>query len=455
MRNFGKLVSDSIRNSKTTSAEAQQTIDWMKTVASRGAYSIRKIPFADCLNWNTDPNTGNIHHDSGKFFSIEGLAVKTNYGAKDHWEQPIINQPENGILGLIATVRSGELHFLFQAKMEPGNLGMVQLSPTVQATKSNFTGVHGGRRVTYIDYFLNPDERSVISDVLHSEQGSRFLKKRNRNMIVFSEQDFEPTENFRWLSIGEVCELLKLDNVINMDSRTVLSMLDPYVRTETQDENLRGIFNWITRLKFDYHLDAVTKPLAQVAHWNRSAGEIRGDASSFSVIAVEVKAHGREVRSWCQPLIESNSVGLLAFICRPNENDLEVLVQARVEPGNFDTLELGPTVQYLPSSVTSSIEKAAGSFLPLALTPGPGFIVHHDSLQSEEGGRFYHEQNRNLILIAPMDFCSTPPSNYRWVPLRELKFMNGLNNLLNVECRTLMACFDFREKILRNSLEKI
>jgi NDP-hexose 2,3-dehydratase len=35
----------------------------------------------------------------------------------------------------------------------------VQLTPTVQATYSNYTQVHQGTRPRYVEYFLEPDPR--------------------------------------------------------------------------------------------------------------------------------------------------------------------------------------------------------------------------------------------------------------------------------------------------------
>ena len=40
-----------------------------------------------------------------------------------------------------------------QAKIEPGNINKIQLSPTIQATKSNFTQKHGGRKTELFGIF--------------------------------------------------------------------------------------------------------------------------------------------------------------------------------------------------------------------------------------------------------------------------------------------------------------
>ena len=67
---------------------------------------MEKIPFAQMKMWHSEPD-GSIHHDSGRFFSIVGIDVNTDYevnseqGTFNHWRQPIILQPEVGYLGVL------------------------------------------------------------------------------------------------------------------------------------------------------------------------------------------------------------------------------------------------------------------------------------------------------------------------------------------------------------------
>src|SRR6185503_1634272 len=119
----------------------------------------------------------------------------------------------------------GLLHFLMQAKMEAGNISPVQLSPTVQATKSNYTQVHRGRRPPYLDFFLDRSRGRILVDQLQSEQGSFFLRKRNRNMIVETAESVPVLEDFRWMTLGEIKLMLGFDNLVNMDTRTVVSSI--------------------------------------------------------------------------------------------------------------------------------------------------------------------------------------------------------------------------------------
>ena len=92
-----------------------------------------------------------------------------------------------------------------QAKIEPGNINLVQLSPTLQATRSNYTCVHKGKKPLYLDYFTGEKNVYVLVDQLQSEQGARFLHKRNRNIIVEvpENEDLEVYNNFIWVSSGK------------------------------------------------------------------------------------------------------------------------------------------------------------------------------------------------------------------------------------------------------------
>ena len=72
---------------------------------------IKKIKFKDLDKWSFTRKYYSLVHESGKFFSIEGIKVETNYGFLSSWKQPIINQPEIGFLGFITKEFNGILHF--------------------------------------------------------------------------------------------------------------------------------------------------------------------------------------------------------------------------------------------------------------------------------------------------------------------------------------------------------
>jgi oxidase EvaA len=77
----------------------------------------------------------------------------------------------------------------------------------------------------YLAYFLNAENKKIIVDQLQSEQGARFYKKRNRNIIIEipSTEKVIVLENYCWLTLGQIKRLLSQNNIINMDTRSVLA----------------------------------------------------------------------------------------------------------------------------------------------------------------------------------------------------------------------------------------
>ena len=102
------------------------------------------------LNWKISDSS--IYHLSKSFFKIEFFKFFIN---KIVFYQPLIIQKDIGILGIIKKVENNKDYYLLQSKVEPGNINKVQISPTVQATASNYKRKHGGKKQTISDFFEN------------------------------------------------------------------------------------------------------------------------------------------------------------------------------------------------------------------------------------------------------------------------------------------------------------
>lgn len=442
----------------------EEIMPWFWSRRDAHEFVIEQIPFSAMDRWGVEPITGNLMHESGSFFSIEGLQVKTNYGIRSEWQQPVINQPEIGFLGILAKQFDGVLHFLMQVKMEPGNINMVQLSPTLQATRSNYTGIHKGRAPSYLEYFFDLKKHRVLVDSFQSEQGGRFFRKRNRNIIIEVEEDVPVLPDFKWMTLGQVQHLLSIDNIVNMDTRTVIGCIpfggatDGYgfpadsFRRQLMDSALsKGeafhsyaeIRSWFTSQKFRFDLDVSLIPLNEVSEWEKGDFEIYHQRQDyFSIIACRIEAGSREVVSWTQPLVKAPEPGLVAMVTRRINGVLHCLVQAKVEPGIFDVLEMAPTVQCTTGRYRIVPKGHEVPFLDYVLNVSADQIKY-DALLSEEGGRFYQEANRNVVIDAGDDFPLEVPENYIWMTLRQLKEFVKYHNHLNVECRCLLSCLAF------------
>ena len=451
---------------------------WLFSINQEQPFSVTQIPLKELDKWSFDEKTGDLKHDSGGFFKIRGLQVETNWGNISSWSQPIIHQPEIGILGIITKKINGILYFLLQAKAEPGNINTYQLSPTVQATRSNYLQLHGGKPTLYLEYFFNHLKSEVLVDQLQSEQGARFYQKRNRNIIIRIAGDYqlEVGQNHRWLTLGQILKIAQKDNNINMDTRSVISSIcygpanitsktpidesalakclndfslskskssfsaklmvssHPNATTlYTFDEILRKI----AKRKFECELNVQLIPLNKIEKWIQTPKEIyHPERKFFSVIGVRLKAMNREVSYWDQPIIQQGHPGIVGFIVKEIKGSLHFLAQLKMECGVMDLLEIAPTVQ----CITSNYEE---DLLPpfvdeLLYRKRSETIV--DVLQSEEGGRFYNESNPNIILVVDDSFPVKEPPNFIWMTMCQLKEFNKFNNFVNVEARSLLAC---------------
>lgn len=431
---------------------------WIQDQNRKITVNVRCMPFAAIApEWQFDSD-GNLRHRTGRFFSIEGIRVRTNYGYVPEWEQPIINQPEIGYLGIITKEIDGILYFLLQAKVEPGNVNNVQLSPTLQATKSNYSQVHKGLKPLYLEYFQKANPEQVLLDQLQSEQGARFLRKRNRNIIIKVDEEIPVYDNFIWLTLAQIKTLASIDNIVNMDTRTVISGIPLRLEggVELQNvwcssmlkegqpyHNLTEILSWLTSLKCQYDLEVTYIPLNRVSHWHITDTAIEHEKGKFfRVIAAQVEINNREVKSWCQPLIAPVQQGLTAFIVKKMNGTYHFLVQGKVEPGNMDTLEMAPTVQCITDQYITHNDQP---FVDYVLHARPEQIKI-DTLQSEEGGRFYQEQNRNMLVEADGAFpIEDIPTNYIWVSFQQLMLFLHFNNYLNIQSRSLLSLINFNK----------
>ncbi|MFD3515325.1 NDP-hexose 2,3-dehydratase family protein [Streptomyces sp. NPDC058657] len=417
---------------------------WLADRARAHRFRVDRVPLSSLEGWSFAEGTGNLVHRTGRFFSVEGLSASVSEGRARSWQQPVIRQPEVGILGILAKEFDGVLHFLMQAKMEPGNRNLLQLSPTVQATRSNYSSVHGGSRVRYLEYFAGAGGGRVLTDVLQSEHGAWFFRKSNRNMLVEAgaDTDVPPHDDFRWLTLGQLGRLLRRDNVVNMDSRTVLACFPAPASDGGALLTDAELQSWFTVERSRHDVDVQRVPLAGVHGWRHGDDVIeRADGRYFRVVGVRVEAGSREVGGWDQPLIEPTGTGVTAFLYRTFQGVPHLLVNAKVEAGFLDTVEIAPTVQATPGNWAHLPARDRPPFLGLALDPRAD-RVRYSAVHSEEGGRFLNAESRYLFIETDASETPLAPPGYQWATPAQLRALTGHGHYVNVQARTLLACLD-------------
>lgn len=432
-----------------------EILEWVKERNNKLTVNINHISLDECSPWFYNENLGCIQNKDGSFFKIYGLREYCNNRVSI--EQPIIVQDEIGFLGIITCKINNTWHYFMQAKIEPGNANFVQIAPTLQATKSNLTRKHGGSSPNYLEYFINMKPENIIVDQIHSEQSSRFFRKRNRNVIICTDEILPETDTHKWMTLTQIKDLMGYDNLVNMDTRTVISCI-PYVITDSVEDvpykNKTSLYRTVCNLDRKtivemYHyinnhkmfgenkVDLIK--LKDLKYWEMKNNEfICQKPYPFKVIFCDIEIEGREVSKWKQPLFASNGKALYGLLCCNDNGIIKFLVKIAPEPGCFDKVEIGPTIQneIYSDEINNTVEKIFYD----KLEQGKGIVI--DCILSEEGGRFYHDENRNVILYIDKQDIGTLPAGYVWSDYGTLNILTQINNCLNIQLRNLLSLLE-------------
>ncbi len=221
---------ESIRDDDNQINTLDYVINWFNKKREESDMTVQEIGINDLDKWDVSSTTGNISHESKGFFEIIGVKVSNTFDrevGKKGWTQPMIANNPGGILGLLMKKFNGIPHYLVQAKAEPGNIGKLQLSPTLQATTSNLLKAHGGKKPLFAEYFDEEENPNIVYAKWQSEVGGRFHLKSNYNMIVEVNEDEELTipDYFIWVTLFQIKQLLKIENFVGPHIRGIISYL--------------------------------------------------------------------------------------------------------------------------------------------------------------------------------------------------------------------------------------
>lgn len=367
---------------------------WLEERRVASALTVRPISFAECGEWVVGDE---IRHRTGRYFQVVGVSAED--GPLAGWQQPMLRQTEVGMLGFLVRPADGETEWLVQAKTEPGNVGGTQLAPSVQATQSNYMRVHGGAATRHLGWFVAPPaQASVAADLLASEQGTRFLHKANRNMVVATAAGVGALEPaWRWLAASTVRALLAADFAINTDARSVIvtapwrliagghdafqprpddtsfrqALVHSAAAPPVSDNVIRFLIERQNRDKTVLHELA----LSALPGWTLTDRSLISADVATSVLSVAVTTTDREVAAWCQPLLHTSETTCDLWCAPGDDGLLRFAFRYATEPGLITGVELGPTVQ---------------SDAPIRPPPTPAdAAVHLEVRQSDEGGRFF------------------------------------------------------------------
>ena len=379
----------------------------------------------------------NISHYSKKFFKIIAIKVKSNF-YKKNWDQPIIVQNEVGILGIIKSKKTQK--YLLQAKVEPGNINKIQLAPTVQATKSNYSQVHGGSKVPYVEHFL---KLKKLKKYNQTEQGFRYLNKFNSNILLEKSIKIKKKDQFYWFSKKEIKQLIRKKNLINQTTISIFSSVIQKIKKENPINNKNKIQTWIRELNKRFYIKIKIIDLNQLKDWLVNVKVIYHKKKKyFSIIGANIKTNKREVQNWSQPKIKSTKIAFAGFLKMNHKGTDHYLCRYVIKPGIKNSV-IGCTVNtsdisgYNQNNNLNIIEKNFIKKFFMSKLSKKNIIF--DNILSDEGGRFYQCQIRYVVSLIKYDDIKIIPQNYMWLSHNQIVDMIK-NKKLDIESRLLFAC---------------
>ena len=415
-------------------------LTWLNKQRKKQFLNVKKIDLFKLRKWKF--NKKEIHHESKKFFKVVGVRIHSNFYKKKNWDQPIIVQNEIGILGVIKNTKTNK--YLLQAKVEPGNINRIQISPTVQATKSNYTRIHGGKNIPYLEYFRGKNKNFS----LQTEQAFRYFNKKNSNIISFVSKKIDLNQNFRWFSKAEIANLLKETNLINMDT---LSVFSSFIKKKKKDfplNNKKTIAKWKNSLNKKYSLTNKIIGLNLIKNWNLSGKKIFHKTKNyFSVIGIRVKTNQREISDWDQPIIQGSKMAFAGYLIKKYNNTNHYLCRYILKPGSKEST-------YTCSVNTSKIDgyKKNNNLTNFQKKLIFNYFINsngkkvYDNILSDEGGRFYQSQIRYMAYELDQKKDIKLPESYIWLSQNQVIDLVKKQQI-DIEARLLFGIINFKETI--------
>ena len=414
-------------------------LNWLNNQKKKQLLTVKKINLSKLSKWICGKKE--IYHKSKKFFKITGIRIRSNFYNKKNWDQPIIVQNEIGILGVIKNIKTNK--YLLQAKVEPGNINKIQISPTVQATRSNYSRVHGGKTIPYLKYF----KRKNKNFSLQTEQAFRYYNKKNSNIITYVSKKIDKDEKFKWFSKIEIFNLLKEKNLINMDTLSVFSSFIKKKKIDFPVNSKKELINWKNSLNKKYFLKSKIISLSSVKNWHLKKNKIYHKTNNyFSVIGIKVKTNKREITEWNQPIVMGSKMAFAGYLIKKFKNTNHYLCRYIFKPGSkvgtfTCSVNTSKLKNYKKSKDLTNFQKN----LILNYFINSKDILYNNIL-SDEGGRFYHSQIKYMACKLKKNQNIDLPDNYIW--LSQNQIIDLINKQkIDIEARLLFGIINFKETI--------
>ena len=218
------------------------------------------------------------------------------------------------------------------------------------------------------------------------------------------------------------------------------------------ENNIEKMFNWTNvdfkkTLRWYNKVKNSNKAIVKTVHlekmkkwiYDNKKGVLKHSSGEFFHIeGKRITKSDREVKSWDQPFIKQvDYKGGIIGLVRSNIKGMpHYLVDAKFEPGNYNKIQISPSLQATYSNLNRIHEgeknKVAKKYFSNNYKTIRKFWV------TEDGGRLYLKRNLHWI-IQYNGKINVPGKTYRWLTLWELDRFIKLGSLVGPHLRSILS----------------
>ena len=165
----------------------------------------------------------------------------------------------------------------------------------------------------------------------------------------------------------------------------------------------------------------------------------------FSIIGIKVQADSREVNEWEQPIIRDNKLGLSGFLIKNVNSTYHYLVSFSLEPGiKYPGLSCTVRTSDLKNCLNNrNHTNVMRHHLKKYFIYNTRGKIMYSKIHSDEGGRFFHSQNKYVVVEIDSNEKIKTDNNYMWMSQNQVLYFIK-KSIFNIDARLLFACFNMK-----------
>ncbi len=238
--------------------------------------------------------------------------------------------------------------------------------------------------------------------------------------------------------------------VTSFDQNIDLSRIEHFVECSkdwSRFHDLASVKSWFNNQRSMCKMRVSEIPISECNMWNidPKTGNISHSSEDFfTVHGVRVEVDSREVGrgGWDQPIIKQVGFdgGILGILKQRFDGIPYYLIEAKAEPGNYEKLQLSPTLQATFSNLNRAHKGAKPRFAEYFEYPGDNDAeVLFDQWMSEDGGRLFLKRNKGMLVEVEEGTISEIPDSFIWLTMWQLKHLLHENAWINPHIRGIIA----------------